>query len=140
MDSVTLMESSLKTCPRSIKSNLETSKLYSGLVPHMLDLDKALSLIRTADAIDPNYCDVHQQYAHVYFQQQKYVSFEEEMVQSLLCSFTMSQAMNNWQKYWKIVLNDGKNAAAQARYDRYMAKIKEEVKKNEMAEEEKTNG
>ena len=137
MDSVTLMESSLKTCPRSIKSNLETSKLYSGLVPHMLDLDKALSLIRTAEAIDPDYCDVHQQYAHVYFQQQKYISFEEEMVQSLLCSFTMSQAMNNWQQYWKVVLKDGKNAAAQARYDRYMMKIKEEVKKGEMAEEEK---
>ena len=42
MDSVPLLESSLKACPRSIKSNLEMSKLYSGLVPHMLDLEKAL--------------------------------------------------------------------------------------------------
>ncbi len=42
MDSVPLLESSLKSCPRSIKSNLEMSKLYSGLVPHMLDLEKAL--------------------------------------------------------------------------------------------------
>ena len=41
MDSVTLLESSLKSCPRSIKSNLEMSKIYSGLVPHMLDLEKA---------------------------------------------------------------------------------------------------
>jgi len=42
MDSVPLLESSLKACPRSIKSNLEMSKLYSGLVQHMLDLERAL--------------------------------------------------------------------------------------------------
>jgi hypothetical protein len=41
MDSVSLLESSLRTCPRSIKSNLEMSKLYSGLVPHMSDLERA---------------------------------------------------------------------------------------------------
>lgn len=131
MDSVPLFESSLKTCPRSIKSNLEMSKLYSGLVPHLLDLDKALSLISTAQSIDPEYCDVHQQYAHVYFQQSKYISFEEEMVQSLLCSFTMGQAMNNWNKYWKVVLNDGKNDAAKARYDMYMARIRAAVENDQ---------
>ena len=42
MDSVPLYESSLAACPRSIKSNLEMSKLYSGLIPHMSDLEKAL--------------------------------------------------------------------------------------------------
>jgi hypothetical protein len=42
MDSVPLLESSLRACPRSIKSNLEMSKIYSGLVPHMLDLERAL--------------------------------------------------------------------------------------------------
>ena len=42
MDSVSLLESSLRACPRSIKSNLEMSKIYSGLVPHMLDLERAL--------------------------------------------------------------------------------------------------
>ena len=41
MDSMTLLGSSLKSCPMSIKSNLEMSKLYSGLVPHMLDLGRA---------------------------------------------------------------------------------------------------
>ena len=41
MDSMALLGSSLEACPRSIKSNLEMSKLYSGLVPHMLDLDRA---------------------------------------------------------------------------------------------------
>ena len=136
MDSVPLFESSLKTCPRSIKSNLEMSKLYSGLIPHMLDLDKALSLISTAQSIDPDYCDVHQQYAHCYFQQSKYISFEEEMVQSLLCKFTMGQAMTNWQNYWKVVLSDKTNAKARARYERYMAHIGDEIKRHEKKEKE----
>jgi hypothetical protein len=47
MDSFSFLESSLRACPRSIKSNLEMSKLYSG---------------ETAHKIDPTYCDVHQQY------------------------------------------------------------------------------
>ena len=136
MDSVPLFESSLKTCPRSIKSNLEMSKLYSGLIPHMLDLDKALSLISTAQSIDPEYCDVHQQYAHCYFQQAKYISFEEEMVQSLMCKFTMGQAMTNWQNYWKVVLSDKTNAKARARYERYMAHIGDEIKRHEKKEKE----
>ncbi len=44
MDSVSLLQSSLESCPRSIKSNLEMSKIYSGLVPHMMNLEKALSV------------------------------------------------------------------------------------------------
>lgn len=42
IDSVPLLESSLVACPRSIKSNLEMSKIYSGLVPHMIDFEKSL--------------------------------------------------------------------------------------------------
>ena len=42
MDSVPLLESSLRSCPRSTKSNLEMSKIYSGLVPHMMDFEKSL--------------------------------------------------------------------------------------------------
>ena len=60
------------------------------------------SLIGTAQSIDPTFCDVHQQYAHVYFQQSKYTHFEEEMVKSLLCPFTMGQTLNSWNKYWKV--------------------------------------
>ncbi|KAL7549210.1 hypothetical protein ACHAWF_012481 [Thalassiosira exigua] len=140
MDSLTLMESSLRTCPRSIKSNLEASKLYSGLVPHLLDLEKALELIGTAQSIDPDYCDVHQQFAHVYFQQSKYISFEEEMVQSLMCPFTMGQAMTNWNKYWQVVLADERNQAPRKRYEGYMARIREEVQRREEAERSEKGG
>jgi len=132
MDSVPLFESSLVTCPRSIKSNLEISKIYSGLVPHMVDYEKSLKLIRTAQSIDPTYCDVHQQYSHVYFHQQKYIRFEREMAQSLRCPFTMGQAMGNWNKYWKVVLKQ--DASAKGRYDKYMASIQEEVARREEEE------
>ncbi|KAL3771646.1 hypothetical protein ACHAW5_007348 [Stephanodiscus triporus] len=140
MDSMTLLESSLRACPRSIKSNLEMSKIYSGLVPHMLDLERALSLISTAQTIDPTYCDVHYQYAHVYIQQGKYIPFEEELVESLQCQFTMGQAMNMWQKYWKVVLSDNsvgddkRKKEAGARYQKYMTRIRAVI-----AEDEKKN-
>lgn len=130
MDSFTLLESSLRSCPRSIKSNLEMSKLYSGLVPHMTDFKKALNHIETAHKIDPTYCDVHQQYGHVYFQQGRYIEFEEATVQSLMCPFTMGQAMANWKKYWNAVLtprNGVTDAEARKRYDGYMKRIEESI-------------
>ena len=136
MDAFSLMSSSLKTCPRSIKSNLETSKLYSGLVPHMLDLDKALSLIKSAQSIDPTYCDVHMQYAHVYFQQEKYIPFEEELIEALLCPFTMGQAMSNWNRYWQVLLSSEDNATKE-RYNKYMQRIQREIDKAEKEEASK---
>lgn len=84
------------------------------------------SLIRIAQSIDPTYCDVHQQYAHVYFQQGKFIDFEEETVNALICKFTMGQAMNNWNRYWEVVLRQG-DVRAKERYDRYMKRIKDEV-------------
>lgn len=41
-DSLSLLESSLKSCPRSAKSNLEISKIYSGLYKEKFDLNKAM--------------------------------------------------------------------------------------------------
>lgn len=128
MDSIPLLESSLQSCPTSIKSNLEMSKLYSGLVPHKLDLKKALELIETAHRIDPTYCDVHQQYGHVYFQQGRYIPFEEAMVHSLMCPFTMGAAMTNWKKYWNVLLsprNGVVDVEGRKRYDGYMKRIEE---------------
>merc|ERR1712087_832860 len=117
---------------RSIKSNLEMSKLYSGLV--WSDLEKALTFISRAQSIDPSYCDVHQQFAHVYFQQGKYLLFEEEMVESLLCPFTMNQASNNWQMYWEVVLRDNADTKAKQRYKGYMTRIQKEIAKAEKEE------
>eukprot|EP00985_Skeletonema_marinoi_P006953 scaffold3037_cov142-Skeletonema_marinoi.AAC.2 len=130
MDEFSLLTSSLKSCPRSIKSNLEASKLYSGLVPQMLDLDKALSLIKNAHSIDPTYCDVHMQYAHVYFQQEKLIPFEEELVEALLCPFSMGQAMTNWNRYWQVMLSSG-DSVPNERYTKYMQRIQGEIDKAE---------
>ncbi len=41
MTSPDLLESSLQSCPMSAKSNLEISKVYSGLYPEKLDYDLA---------------------------------------------------------------------------------------------------
>ncbi|KAL7434211.1 hypothetical protein ACHAXM_003933 [Skeletonema potamos] len=133
MDAISLMTSSLKACPRSIKSNLEASKIYSSLVPHMFDFDKAHSLIKTAQSIDPTYCDVHLQYSYVYFQQENYIAVEKELVEALLCPFTMGQAMTNWNRYWKVVLSTG-DGAANERYTRYMQRIQRETDKAEKEE------
>ena len=115
---------------QKLLANLEASKLYSGLIPHMVDFEKALRLIKTAQKIDPTYCDVHHQFGHVYFQQGKYIKFEKEMVKALLCPFTMGQAMGNWKKYWNAVLapwNGKTDVAARKRYDKYMKRIEESI-------------
>jgi len=46
-----------------------------------------------------------------------------------MCPFTMGQAMNNWNKYWKVVLQDGKNVKATERYQNYMTRVQEEIAK-----------
>lgn len=96
------------------------------------------SFISTAQSIDPTYCDVHYQYAHVYIQQARYVPFEEELVEALQCQFTMGQAMNMWQGYWNVVLrDDGDNVGearkreARARYQKYMTRIQQVIDEDE---------
>lgn len=89
------------------------------------------SLIGTAQSIDPTFCDVHQQYSHVYFQQANYIDFEEELVQSLMCPYTMGQALTNWKKYWNAVLQGGQNTEVRARYDKHMATMKVAVEAQE---------
>jgi len=42
----------------------------------------------------------------------------------------MGQAMNNWNRYWEVVLRQG-DIRAKERYDRYMKRIKEEVARAE---------
>lgn len=93
------------------------------------------SLIATAQSIDPTYCDVHQQYAHVYFQQAKFIEFEEETVNALFCKFTMGQAMNNWNRYWEVVLRNPNDIEVKDRYDKYMKRIKDAVARAEKNEE-----
>lgn len=58
------------------------------------------------------------------------------MVESLQCQFTMGAAMNNWNKYWGVVLADGRNADANVRYKKYMARIQEAIARG-MEQEQK---
>ena len=113
MDSLPLLESSLRTCPRFAKGHLEISKIYSGLYPDQYNLTRARWHLEQVEEIDPNYCDVHQQFAHVAVQEGKLVpEFEERLVQALLCPYTMSGAIGQWQKYWQVQLDPQQNAAA----------------------------
>jgi hypothetical protein len=105
MDSISLLNSSLETCPRFAKAHMEVSKIHSGLYPSLLNLTKSLYHLEMARDIDPELCDIHQQFAHVYIQQGKYREYEDELTQALLCPFTMGGALPMWQKYWQIALD-----------------------------------
>jgi len=138
MDSKTLLESSLRTCPRFAKAHLESSKLYSGLYPELLDLQRSRDHLEQVEEIDPNFCDVHQQFAHVAFQQHAYLEFEERLVKALQCPFTMSGAMNLWHQYWPAALNAETNPPAfvrqaQERYNKYVAELNTVIERNEAA-------
>ncbi len=51
-----LLESSLRVCPRSAKSHLEYSKIYSGLYyPQIYDLETSLNHLHIAEEIDHEY-------------------------------------------------------------------------------------
>ena len=128
MDSYPLLTSSLRTCPRSAKSHLEVSKVYSGLVSDLFDLNRSLYHLKKAEEIDPTYCDVHQQFAHVLIQQQNLLEFEGRMAKAVLCPFSMSGASDMWKRYWPVVLKDPNSAVeGQARLDRYQRLIEKAV-------------
>eukprot|EP00934_Nitzschia_sp_Nitz4_P000366 Nitzschia sp. Nitz4//scaffold6_size259037//43779//45764//NITZ4_001047-RA/size259037-processed-gene-0.57-mRNA-1//-1//CDS//3329556812//366//frame0 len=108
MDSISLMKSSLENCPRFAKVHMELSKVYSGLYPDLFDLALAREHLNTAREIDPDLCDLHQQFAHVGIQEGNYLEYEEELTQAVLCPFTSGGAFPRWQQYWDVI---GKGAA-----------------------------
>lgn len=137
MDSLALLESSLKTCPRFAKAHLEISKIYSGLYPEKWNLTRSLFHISEAQKYDPGFCDVHYQYAHVALQQHRYMDFEKHLVDALRCPFTMGGAMHMWNQYWSAVLEDSPQntvqtiAAARSRYESYMKIINQAILEEE---------
>merc|ERR1719491_1725446 len=110
MSSFTLIKSSLRNCPNSAKSNLEMSKIYSGMYWEMTDFPKSLSYVEKAHQIDPNYCDVHQQFAAIYLHEKKIRKFEDHLTEAVLCPFTMGGSQSNFQQYWNAVIEDPKTA------------------------------
>ena len=55
--------------------------------------------VTRAAEIDPNYCDIHQQFSSIYFQQKELTLFENHLTDAVLCPFTMIGAQQNFQQY-----------------------------------------
>ena len=141
MSSATLLESSLRTCPQFAKGHLEISKIYSGLYPEKFNLTQARYHLKQAERIDPNYCDVHFQFALLEAREHNYMTFEQRLVNALQCGFTMGQAHPIWHQYWPNLLDETHNsptmiAENRKRYESYMAILAKAIEK-ETAQEEK---
>ena len=74
--------------------------------PDKLDLNRARQLLKTAREIDPDYCDVDYQIAHISIQEGKTLEFEDALTKSLLCPFSMAGGLSLWQRYWEQVTSD----------------------------------
>ncbi|KAG7336606.1 DUF1736 domain containing protein [Nitzschia inconspicua] len=143
MDSISLLNSALETCPRFAKAHMEVSKIHSGLFPSLFNLTKSRYHLEIARDIDPNLCDVHQQFAHVSIQQGRYREYEEELTQAVLCPFTMGGALPMWQRYWQIALESAppgtlQRTEVEERQTYYTRIIQEAVQEAQRTEEEKT--
>ena len=125
---------------------------WKGYSPERENITHAELLIRKAEEIDPNYCDVHWQYAQLLFKQfqessrrgvfqiEKQIEFEERLTKSVLCGFSMSGAYPFFQQYWKLILQGGGNTEAQQRYMKHVGIIEEAAKKDSHSDEMKSNG
>lgn len=101
-----LFERTRKTCPNSAKNLLQLSKVHSGSAgAQHIDLAKSLDLVQQAHEVDPDFCRVHFQFAHVYLQQQKYQSVEYHLTRAVHCPSSASQALELWNRYWKAQLD-----------------------------------
>ena len=140
MDSISLMNSALVTCPRFAKVHMEVSKIYSGLYPSLLDLKKSRFHLDAAREIDPDLCDLHKQYVFVALQESNYMEVERELPQSLLCPFTSSGAEALWNNYWNQLLSSTPKGSRQhveieGRYRNAMAIVQEGILKEQAAQE-----
>lgn len=140
MDPKTLLESSFKTCPRFAKAHLETSKIYSGLYPEFLNLTRSRWHLEQVESIDPDFCDVHQQFAHVAIQEHSILEFEERLSRALMCPFTLGGSMPLWNRYWAIALNAQSQPPqvvreARERYQRYMDVLNRAIEESSSAKQ-----
>jgi protein O-mannosyl-transferase len=133
MDSFELLSASLKSCPRSAKNHLEISKVYSGNSRGKYDLKKALYHLETAESIDPRYCDIHQQMAHVYIQMQETDKFERRLAKAILCPFSMAGSMEMWRRYWQVA--SASDPDAQMRRNELQSKIQKAVERQTILQE-----
>jgi hypothetical protein len=144
MDSISLLQSSLETCPRFAKAHMEMSKIYSGLYPDQFSLSKARQHLNTARDIDPRMCDLHQQFAHVAIQEGNYLEYEEQLTQAVLCPFTMGGALPAWQHYWQVASSnartDQQRSEVHQRQTKHATTIQEAVFEAQRKEAEEAKG
>lgn len=138
---IPLLHSSLKTCPKFAKAHLELSKISNGLYMEEFNLTKSRFHVEQAETYDPNFCDVHQQYAQISIQENKYLEFEERLSKAVTCTFTTSGSADLWQRYWKMTLDPQQNPgsglqAAQQRYQGYMKEIQKAIDAETAKQEE----
>jgi hypothetical protein len=81
-------------------------------------------------------CDVHQQFAHVYIQQQEYLLMEEHLVQGVLCPFSMGGSVELWRRYWQLA---GQDPEAQKRMEQYNKVIQRAIEEEQRREALKTH-
>lgn len=134
---VSLLRGSLRACPRSAKSHLEISKVYtSGLFGLRKDLKKSTHHLKKVEEIDPDFCDVHYQLAQVYIQHQDIANFEQRITKGVLCPFTMNASYSLFQQYWSHVLNGPQiDKGAKMRYGIQIKIIQDAIAKEKDSEE-----
>ena len=140
---VSLLQSSLKSCPRSAKSNLEMAKVYnSGLLGTPTDKEKALFHAEAAQSIDPDFCDVNLQLAQLYIQKGKFLEFEEVITKGVICQYTMADSHSLFQRYWSAVLKDQSSVkqGASERYNAQMSIIEQAILEEKERTEKGTDG
>lgn len=133
MDSFALLSTSLKSCPRSAKNHLEISKVYSGTMGGKRDLKQALYHLQKAESIDPTYCDVHQQFAHVHVQMQQLEEFETRLAKAVLCPFSVGGATEMWRRYWEATA--ASDPEAQRRVNQFQEKVRQAVERQTLLQE-----
>jgi len=106
MTNLSLHEQSMLSCPNSAKGNLEMAKMYSGAYPDLINMTISKSYTTKAETIDPNFCDVHKQWALILFHENKYLEFEDRLTKSVLCDFTSHWGLKTFHEYWEAIIQE----------------------------------
>ena len=111
------------------KNNLHLS--FVGMREYT-DLARAESLIRRAEEIDPDFCNVNYQWAFLLFHRLRDSSiidnelqnkFEDKLTESVLCASTSAHAFDLFNRYWSIMTQNGKDKDALLRYQSARNKV-----------------
>lgn len=132
MHPVSLLESSLQSCPNSAKSHLEMAKVRQfGLYAAKVDYNEAYMHAKLAQKIDPNFCDVDFQLAQLHLKRNEIEDFEKKVTKAVVCKFTSTGALKLFQRYWQQVLSSPTDKDAKVRYQQQLAIIEDAIRAEE---------